>query len=354
MHGRSDRGRLLVAGLALVLSCAWLLPGLLRDRGIARALAEGSVVVYGTAEDAKARPLVEAFERRYPGIDADYRRRDSADAYNRYVAEMERGDSSADIVWSSSMSAQVKLINDGYSQPADPANKAALPRWASWKDEGFGVTSEGLVFAVDRDAISGHEIPRSHADLARLLEREPARMRGRVGLVDPRRNEVAFMAYSQDVVVSSEAGRLYRAIAASRPQVFDSNRTLIDALVAGRIDIAYNLLGSYPLDLDDPRIEVVLPEDYLLTTSRIAFVSRDAAHPHAARLFLDFLLGEEAQRIIAREHLGAIRGDVGDTTYARPQARPIRVAPSLLADFDQMRRERLLDQWQPVAAEGAP
>lgn len=348
MHGRRILGRALAVGLAFAIIAAAGLPALLRHLETARARAEGRVVIYGTAEESKARPLVEAFERRHPGIDADYRRRDSADAFGRYVAEMEKGVSGADIVWSSSMSAQVKLINDGYSQPAAPTNKSALPHWASWKDEGFGVTAEGLVVAVRCDAFP-EGIPRSHRALARLLRSDPARTRGRIGLVDPRRNEVAFMAYSQDTVVSSEATGLYRAIAASRPRMFASNRELVDALVQGRIDLAYNLLGSYGLDLRDPAIQVVLPDDYLLLTSRIAFVSRDARHPHAARLFLDYLLGIEAQRIIADAHLGAIRTDVGDRTYAGAQARPISVGPSLLADFDQMRRERLLQRWRPPA-----
>ncbi|MGH8446094.1 MAG: ABC transporter substrate-binding protein [Solimonas sp.] len=327
-------------------------PAASRALDVLRARGEGRVVIYGTAEESKGEPLVAAFHKLHPQIDAQYQRRDSAGTYRQFTADIEAGKPVADIVWNSSMSAQVKLINDGYSRPYVVSAKDMLPSWATWKDEGYGITSEALVFAFNVHAPLAAEMPGSHRELLALLERKPELLRGRIGLIDPRLNEIAFMGYSQDLIASSDSARLYRAIAASGPQVFDNNRQLIDALQAGRIDLAFNLLGSYPLNEPSPDVRVVLPADYVLMTSRIAFISRQAPHPAAARLFLDFLLSHEAQRIIADEHLGAVRADVDDRTYAGTQARPIKVGPALLADFDQMRRRRLLSDWEQAAAEG--
>lgn len=306
---------------------------------------EGQVTIYGSVEAPKIVPLLAAFRRRYPGIDAHYQRRDSAGTYRQFVADAAAGHPVADLVWNSSMSAQVKLINDGYSQPYLAKAKPMMPRWSIWKDEGYGVTSEALVYAYNRDAMVGIDVPRSHRELLALLETRPKALVSRIGLLDFERNEIAFMGYSQDLIASADSSRLYQAIAALQPQIFESNRQLYDALAAGRISLAYNLLGSYPLDEAAPQVQVILPRDYLLTTSRIAFIPRHAPHPVAARVFLEFLLSREGQQVIADEHLGAIRTDVDDHTFHGEQPRPIRVGPSLLADFDQMRRRRLLCDW---------
>ena len=55
-------------------------------------------------------------------------------------------------------------------------------------------------------------------------------------------------------------------------------------------------------------------------------------------------------RLVVDEMPGAggsfatVPGDLGDT-FAGPQLRPVKVGPALLADFDQMRRKRLLGDW---------
>jgi iron(III) transport system substrate-binding protein len=347
----------LALALLLFAGGVWLGPSVTHALDVARAAREGTVVIYGTAEGSKGEPLVEAFHRLYPKVRAQYQRRDSAGTYRQFTADIEAGRAVADIVWNSSMSAQVKLINDGYSQPYVVSAKDELPAWTMWKDEGYGITSEALVFAVNLHSPLAAAMPTSHRELLALLERRPEFLRGRIGLIDPRLNEIAFMAYSQDMIASSDSTRLYRAIAASAPQVFENNRQLIDALDSGRIDFAFNLLGSYPLNEPSSRVRVVQPRDYVLMTSRIAFISKQAPHPAAARLFLEFLLSHEAQRIIADEHLGAVRKDIVDRTYAGSQVRPIKVGPALLADFDQMRRKRLLSDWEAIpvsAADGPP
>lgn len=318
------------------------------------ARRDGHVVIYGTVETLKAQPIIAAFEKTHPDIIADYRRYDSAGAYRVFRGEQDAGRPIADVVWNSSMSAQVKLINDGYAQPYRAAAKDALPGWAYWKDEGYAVTSEAMMFAINRAAPMAAAMPRSHRDLLRMLQAHPERLQGRIGIVDPASNEVAFMGYSQDLTASADSDALYRAIANAKPRIYESNRALLDALSAGEVDLAYNILGSYPLDSGSPAVESILPRDYLLTVSRIAFVARNAPHPAAARAFLDYLLSRDGQRLLAREHLGAVRLDVGDRTFAGPQLRPVKVGPALLADFDQMRRRRLLGNWAADLAQAGP
>ncbi len=125
------------------------------------------------------------------------------------------------------------------------------------------------------------------------------------------------------------------------------------------IVIGHNVVGSYAeaRAASDPSIGIVLPEDYTLVMSRIAVIPKAAAEPRLARLFLDFLLSEQGQRIVAEARLFAIHPDVvGDATAAALRAevgdslRPIQVGPGLLVYLDQAKRERFLERWQYALA----
>ncbi|MDT9115669.1 ABC transporter substrate-binding protein, partial [Escherichia coli] len=90
-------------------------------------------------------------------------------------------------------------------------------------------------------------------------------------------------------------------------------------------------------------IGVVFPSDYTLVMSRIAFVSKNARHPNAAKALLGFMLSKEGQALLAAGSLRPVRADVAGPQPPGPSpeaARPIEVGPGLLANLDQMRRAR--------------
>ena len=106
----------------------------------------------------------------------------------------------------------------------------------------------------------------------------------------------------------------------------------------------------------DPNVGFVMPRDYMLVMSRIAILPKAGRHPNAGRLFLDFLLSQTGQEIIARKSdLFSIRAGVtGEFTAGQLQAqmgdklRPIPVGAQLLQNLDPARRLQFLKEWQQV------
>ena len=97
----------------------------------------------------------------------------------------------------------------------------------------------------------------------------------------------------------------------------------------------------------------MLPSDFTVVLSRVAFVARAARSPNAARLFLDFLLSREGQQVMAEEaDLYAVRKDVaGELTLTGVAEAvgeglwPVPLDERLLRDLDVVRRRRILDRW---------
>ncbi len=323
------------------------------DTLMADAAAERQVIVYANADRAEMAPVILAFQKRYPGVTVNYADLGSNEMYRRFVAEMHGRKPSADLVWSSAMDQQVKLINDGFAQAYASPEKPALPASAVWKNMGFGVTAEPIGYVYNKKAIP--QPPRSHAALEALLRQQRKALTGRVATFDPARSNTGYLYLTQDFAITRDTKSLVDAIAATRPQLSITTEPMLRGVAEGKLSIAYNVIGSYAVERarHDPRIGVVFPSDYTIVMSRLAFISREARHPAAAKLFLDFLLSREGQSLLAQHSLWPVRTDIRARRLPAGQARPIRVGPQLLVNLDRLKQQRFLRDWNAALTTGA-
>ena len=111
------------------------------------------------------------------------------DLYERTAS----GNTTADLVISSASDLQVKLINDGFSQPYESSTTQALPDWANWRDEAFGFTFEPAVMVYNHELVPELEVPRSRNDLIRLIRENPARYNRRVATYDADTSGIGYL-----------------------------------------------------------------------------------------------------------------------------------------------------------------
>ena len=343
---------LAAAGLSALAGCGPAAPGqATRGSDVRAAAREGEVVVYINNDVHQA--LVEDFERRFPKVKLRFVVLTSRDTQARVIEEARTGKPVADVIWISSMDTQVKLINDGYAQTYRSPEARNLPAWARWRDQGFGMTNEPIVFVYNKRMLP--DAPRSHAALLAALRADPQRWRGKVGLYDPERSGVGFLYMSSNTEIYPDAWALYDALKAAQSGTYVPGRPMLDSVASGQRLLAFDMNGSYAdwymRNLStEADIGYIVPEDYHLSISRVAFIAKAAPHPHAARVFLDYLMSEAGQRRLLEARLTPIRSGLGAPAAAG--GRPIRVGPALLANFDQGRREALLARWRAGMAGG--
>lgn len=341
----SRRRALYVLALtALLCACRPATEGQATRPSVVRAaLREGEVVIYANTDVTEQ--IAAGFTRRFPGMKVRFVEVNSSDMRQAVIAQARPGAGEADLIWSSSMDIQVKLINDGYAQTYDSREAAELPRWAVWRNQGFGTTAEPIVFAYNRRLLSPDAAPKSHAELLEALRADPDRWRNRIALYDAETSGVGFMYLSADAQIYPQAWALLSEIGASRPSTDVAGGVILNRLGSGERLLAYNMNAFYARwwsENRNPDIAYITPRDYHLSISRVAFIPRHAPHPNAARLFLDYLISEEGQATLNGAGFGSIRS-ADDRTAG---ARPIRVGPALLANLDQSRRESLIDEWR--------
>jgi iron(III) transport system substrate-binding protein len=329
---------------------------------IAAAKKEAKVVVYSTTDTAAAGFLIKDFQALYPGISVEYNDMNSTEVYNRFISEKAAGAGSADVLWSSAMDLQIKLVNDGGALAYPSPEIASLPSWAVWKNEAFGTTYEPLAIVYNKRLLSGDEIPQSHADLLRVFTTKTEKLKGKVTTYDIEKSGVGFLLITQDSKYNPQFWDMVKALGVVGPRVQSSAGTMMERISSGENLLGFNIFNSYAAlrAKKDPSIGIVLPKDYALVMSRVMFMSKTAKNPNAAKLWLDYILSKRGQTIIGNQsELGSIRADVeGEMTaagYAKilgTAAKPIPVNAELLGYLDQTKRLDFIKQWQAAMKAG--
>jgi iron(III) transport system substrate-binding protein len=355
------RGRLILLSLALaaailLAAAGWLAWSTLKPEDIAAAAdREGTVEIWSTTDRDRVEALLADFRRLHPRIKVVYSDLHGSALQTDFLRAAKAGRGTPDLLWSSAMDLQIKLVNDGYAMTYRSSEAANLPDWAKWKDQAWGITAEPIVIVYNRKLIAADQVPNSHLALRRFLEAGPADGRRVVASYDAARSAVGYLYLSQDEQASADIWRLVRAMGRDRLQLYTSAEEILREVSAGRAAFGYNIVGSYALDemSRNADLGIVMPRDYTLVMSRIAMIPHQARHPAAARLFLDFLLSRDGQRRLAERHITPARADVALPPPLRTRAVPlraIRVGPALLVSDDRLTRAHFLALWRRAVA----
>lgn len=323
------------------------------------AQKEGKLVVYATTDSASAEPLLKDFKTLYKFLGVEYNDLNSTELYSRFISEAAAGAGSADLLWSSAMDLQMKLVADGYTQAYESPEISKVPAWSVAEKSAYGTTLEPLVFVYNRRLLPAEVVPQSHADLARLMKEKAEVFKGKVATYDAEKSGVGFMLITQDFINWPQFWDLATAFGKSGAKYYTSAGAMIEKVTSGEHLVAYNIFGSYALlrQKKDQTIGIVYPKDYALGLSRIAFIPKAARHPNAARLFLDYLLSKRGQTVMANQSLlHAVRVDVeGEATASAlgkelgDKLRPIPVSAKLLDYLAPGKRLEVLTRWKQTA-----
>ena len=235
-----------------------------------------------------------------------------------------------------------------------------MPKWAVYEDRAWGTTFEPLVIAYNKRLLPADAVPTSHGDLLRLLKERPQLFAGgKLTSYDPEKSGFGFMLMTQDEKYFPQFWELAAAFGHGTGRFYPSSGTMIERIMSGEHLLGFNVIGSYVVlrQKKDPDLGLVYPNDYVLVMSRVAFITKNARRPNAAKLFMDYLISVRAQTIMANQAmLFSLRDDV-EGPYSAPalakevgsRLKPIPVDMSLLTALAPAKRLATMRRWQETA-----
>lgn len=311
--------------------------------------------VYSALDEDASKPLIAAFQKENPNVIVRYDDLQSLDIYERIIRETDENNSTADLVISSAMDLQVKLVNDGYAQKVKNSLTSNWPNWAQWRSAAFGLTFEPSVVVYHKPSFVGLALPQNRADLARLLKSEESRLYGKIATYDIERSGLGFLFLARDQEHNRAIWDLVKTMGEAGVKLYSNSSAILERVADGRFSLGYNILGSYAESwvLKNPDLGIIMLKDYTVVMSRIALIPKAAKNPNLGNAFLQFLMSENGQTIMANElKLPALNPNViGKNTAASmrerlgSQLRPITIGPGLIAYLDQVKRAKFFSRW---------
>lgn len=311
--------------------------------------------VYSSLDEDASKPLIAEFQKLNPNISIAYEDLQSLEIYERVIRETDAGQKTADLVLSSAMDLQVKLVNDGYAQTASNPESSTWPDWAKWRNAAFGLTYEPSVVVYHKPSFKEILPPKNRSDLVQLLLDQEEQFYGKIATYDIERSGLGFLFLVRDQEHNRNIWDLVKAMGASGVKLYSNSSSILERVADGRFVLGYNILGSYAENWvqNHPDLGVIMLEDYTIVMSRIALIPQAAENAELGKLLLSFLMSQNGQSVMASEvRLPALNPAVfGENTATSmrnrlgTQLRPISIGPGLIAYLDQVKRSRFISKW---------
>lgn len=296
------------------------------DALVRSAKAEGELLWYVGTVDVMNKRVGDAFTAKY-GIKTTFLRLGSTQLVQRYSSEAEAGTFAADMLVISTQSPAffAEAIKKGWIYPISQANLPVLRsgEYPSALSNGMTATVQinPWVIGYDSEKLKGADVPKDWPDLLN------PRYKGQILLVDPRVGAHYLYLYS---ILSERYGKDFLArLRAQQPRAFNQSSLAIQALAAGEGVMLVPTAGQQIKEPNERGAKLALMQFDFTTGSQIEVIltaPAKAKHPNAARLFANFIMSSEGNKIYAADPSTV---GIYDTAALPKQYQPLKHVPGL-------------------------
>lgn len=283
---------------------------------IESARKEGKLVFYTAVETEFARALTAGFEAKYPFIKTDIFRSTHEKIFSRMNVERKTGTYTADAVVVGEFETY-HMQKNGFITPYRSPSAVAYPE--GFKDpNGYwtDLYDNLIVTAYNTTRVKRDELPKRYEDL--LHPRWKRRM-----VLD--QNEDRWFANMLYLMGEKKGMEFMQALAKQEIAIRSGRSLVTQLLAAGEFDVQIVAYWYRPhlMKKQGAPVDWVAMEPAIVALHPISLVAK-APHPNSARLFIDYALSDDGQRLFAQ------RGREPARPGIRPEGYPahLRLAPS--------------------------
>lgn len=256
------------------------------------AKKEGTLVFCGSMTTEHHGKLVAAFSQKYPFIRVEGFRANSLTVVNRVLTEQRAGRPLVDVMNVDELSGWV-LKDRGLLQSYASNEALAFPE--TFRDpEGYFTCCTYVVtnvIAYNRKLVRKEDAPRTFDDL--LLPKWTDKLGMEADLAKLFAALVPLWGKQKTI-------EYFTALRKQKPSMRSGRTLLAQLMAAGEFSVGLGFYGYRMLELQDAGmpLEIVQADPVVAWPFRL-LLAKNARHPNAAKLFIDYVLSEEGQRFVA-------------------------------------------------------
>lgn len=272
--------------------------------------ASKEVVVYSAGPDNLVKKITKGFEKQ-SGLKVKVFSSTTGKVLSRIKAE--KAKPQADVVILASLSSAIGLKKDGMTETYANA-KNANKLFDDWKDKDNNYFSySGSALAIVYNTKSVKTPPKDWADLT------SPQYKNQINVSDPSLSGSCLDFVSGYVNVNSEKGwNYFKDVKKNGAQMVGANNEALNPVITGEKSIV--LAGvdymTYAAKAKGEPVDVVYPSSGTVISPRPALILKGAKNKDNAEKFIDYLLSDEAQKMVANAYLLPGRKDIKVTGKA--------------------------------------
>lgn len=323
--------RVSLAALSVVFGPLSISAATTSDSLIDAAKRESEVVYYASMNLSEANAVIGEFEKRYPFIKVKLQRTGSEKLLTRVLTEARAKKTFADVIQTVEFSMHI-FNRSGILARYMPSANALYPK--DFKEEGFWTTVyyNAYVTGYNTRLVAARALPRTYDDLLDPKWKGKLLMEG---------TKAEWFAGMLQILGQERGLKFMRDLAKQQPSLREGHELLAQLVVAGE--------GVFDVNIPAASVERMkergAPIDWTAlgpapATMVGAGVTAQAPHPNAARIFLDFLLSREGQKLMQTPGRMIARGDLANEQAAMlKELKIVPVSPSLAEKLDEYARQ---------------
>jgi ABC-type Fe3+ transport system substrate-binding protein len=307
------------------------------------AKQEGQVVWYTSLiVNQAARPLVDAFSKKYPGIEVRYARGDSGPNAIKVMNEARAGKVEGDVF--DGIATTPPLLRAGLVEKFAPSDADKYPPALRDPDGRWNALVLYFLTPGINTQLVGQDEIKTAADLL-----DP-KWRGKIAWgTEPSSGAPVYVGAVLATMGEDKGMAFLRALAKQDIVNVDAtNRAILDQVILGQYAIALSIFNHHAVLSAQKGAPVKwLKVEPIPAPFHCIGLVRNAPHPNAARLLIDFLLSEEGQQTFADVgYLPALPSVPAKTPEVKPEAGGFSatfISPAMMTDN--------IDRWVKIKKE---
>ena len=272
---------------------------------IAKAKQEGQLVFYTSLQNEDAEVLLKGFAKAFPEIKVNMDRKSSAKILTQFLTEAKAGKVLADVLESGGLDL-AQPVNQGLTVAFEAPAAKDYPKGFTQLNGHFTNARTAVgTFGWNTTLVKPGDEPKSWDDLL-----DP-KWKGKL-LMEPTDSDV-MQALAKGRFGNDEAKvrDYFTKLAAQNPIFIDGHTEQLAALIAGQGSVAWGIRGDTTEEtIRSKKAPVQWSKSEVMLRLQGAVISKDAAHPNAARVFVNWYLSRDGgQKALAE--IGRIPGAPG-------------------------------------------
>ena len=253
------------------------------------AKKEGAMVFYTTMDIQNSKPLLDAFNKKYPFIKADLVRLGGTAMVSRILTEAQAGASQFDVAV-------------GISPSLTPMRERNLiapymsPEFANLHNDLYDATGywstvylNTLVLGYNAKVISRNDLPKTYDDLLKPQYKQKF-------IIDIENHDV-FVALSQEWG-QEKAINYFKGLAKQEPVFLRGNTNRANFVSVGERSMTFVYAQVIERMKQTGAPVDWIPLEPVAVELNVAMLSAKAAHPNSAKLFIDYLISKDGQEFL--------------------------------------------------------